>query len=397
MADKKPKVFAASQRPAPEQYVPQQPVQPQQEAPQQPVQPPTYQPPVPQQPPTYQQPAHPPTYPQPSETIGNPQVSSGEMAAAQEMLRRTQEQLAARAAAAQTKSMEEEIQIPVAAIPTYASMLADPMTPISSLQNQPSPVAPVEKVEDDYSALSEPKWDAPFDLIPLPSKGKPYKGVKESVKVAYMSGSDENILTSANLLESGEFLRVLISRNLLEKNLTYDDLTLGDRNAIMLWLRGSSFGNMYPVTVIDSNGIAEEHDFDLNELKYIYLVDDPDENGCFDFTCPQGGNKLKYRFLTVRDEDLIEKKLKDDEDSGSQLNSRSTYTLQQQLVSVDGDSNPVVVKRFAENMRLGDIKAFRKHYESKESGVDLNITIRTVGGESVSTFLPFNINFFWAN
>ena len=137
MADKKPKVFAASQRPAPTQHVPQQPVQPQQEAPQQPVQPPTYQPPVPQQPPTYQQPVQPPTYPQPSETIGNPQVSSGEMAAAQEMLRRTQEQLAARAAAAQAKSMEEEIKVPVAALPTYASMLDDPMTPISSLQNQP--------------------------------------------------------------------------------------------------------------------------------------------------------------------------------------------------------------------------------------------------------------------
>jgi len=273
-------------------------------------------------------------------------------------------------------------------------MLQDPMEPISTLSQEPQEVLEEKK---KYTQLCEPKWDAPFDLIPLPSKGKIYNGVKESVKMSYMSGSDENILTSANLLESGEFLRVLISRNLLERNLTYDDLTLGDRNALMLWLRGSSFGNMYPMTIVTGKGKSEEVDFDLNELKYIYLDEDPDENGYFDYTCPQGGNQLKYRFLTVMDEDLIETKVEVDEEAKEPLNKKSTYTLQQQIVSVDGDSNPVVVGKFIDNMRLGDIKSFRKHYNERESGVDLNIEVQTAGGESVSTFLPFNFNFFWAN
>lgn len=379
MSDKKPNVFPTGgegeKKPTPPQSIPQQPT---------PVETGETNPFAPR----------PALLDESTAVIGNPHVSKGEMAAAQEMLRRTQVQLAERAKTMEEKAMATEQKLPVQALPGYAEMLQDPMKPISTLSNE-APEAIDEKKK--FAELCEPKWDAPFDLIPLPSKGKVYNGVRESVKMSYMSGSDENILTSANLLESGEFLRVLISRNLLERNLKYDDLTLGDRNALMLWLRGSSFGNMYPMTVVKSDKTSEEVDFDLNELKYIYLEEDPDENGYFDFSCPYGGNQLKYRFLTVMDEELIDTKIEADEEAGETLNKKSTYTLQQQIVSVDGDTNPIVVSRFIDNMRLGDIKAFRKHYNERESGVDLNIEVRTAGGESVRTFLPFNYNFFWAN
>jgi hypothetical protein len=48
-------------------------------------------------------------------------------------------------------------------------------------------------------------------------------------------------------------------------------------------------------------------------------------------------------------------------------------------------------------LRVGDAKAFNEYVEKIESGVDLNITVGTPGGGSVTTFLPLNISFFWPN
>ena len=243
--------------------------------------------------------------------------------------------------------------------------------------------------------MDEPKWDSAFDLVPLPSKGKLYKGVRESVKVSYMTGSDENILTSPNLVQSGKFLEILISRNLLEPNLKYKDLHVGDRNALMIWLRASAFGNMYNVTVFNDKYEEVEGEVDLSELKYKHLGAEPDDNGLFDFKCPVSGDELKFKFLTAGDEDEVEAKLAQETKDGVELNNRSTYTLHKQIMGVNGDFNSETVKKAIENMRIGDIKALRTYIDNIESGIDLKVQVRTSGGESVSTFLPIESSFFW--
>ncbi len=131
--------------------------------------------------------------------------------------------------------------------------------------------------------ISQPNYNAPFDVIPLPSQGKMYPSKKPNVKVAYMTTADENILTSPNLLASGEFLEILINRKLLEPSIRYRDLTVGDRNAIMLWLRATGYGEMYPVTIYDENNKPFETDINLQELKTKNLGAEPDSEGLFDF------------------------------------------------------------------------------------------------------------------
>lgn len=260
---------------------------------------------------------------------------------------------------------------------------------------QPKEVVNVNVKKEELHPLAEPKWDAAFDLVPLPSKGKLYKGVRESVKVSYMTGSDENILTSPNLVQSGKFLEILISRNLLEPNLKYKDLHVGDRNALMIWLRASAFGNIYNVSVYNDKYEPVEGEVDLSELKYKPLGAEPDENGLFDFKCPVSGDMLKFKFLTAGDEDEIEAKLAEETKNGIEVNNRSTYTLHKQIVGINGDFNSSNVKKFIENMRIGDIKAFRKYVDNIESGIDLQVQVRTSGGESISTFLPIESSFFW--
>jgi hypothetical protein len=152
---------------------------------------------------------------------------------------------------------------------------------------QPQPSSPVIKDNTTYTSqqaidpyileLSQPNYNAPFDVIPLPSKGKLYRNKKQNVRLAYMTTAYENILTSPNLLKSGEFLEILINRKLLEPELRYKDLLPGDRNAIMLWLRATAYGEMYPVTLYDENDEAFETEINLNELKTIDLNVEPDE------------------------------------------------------------------------------------------------------------------------
>ena len=137
-------------------------------------------------------------------------------------------------------------------------------------------------VDPHIIELSQPNYNAPFDVITLPSKGKLYPNKKASIRLAYMTTADENILTSPNLLQSGKFLEILINRKILEPDLRYKDLHIGDRNAIMLWLRATGYGEMYPVVLQDENGEEFETDINLDDLETKDLGAEPDADGLFD-------------------------------------------------------------------------------------------------------------------
>jgi hypothetical protein len=243
--------------------------------------------------------------------------------------------------------------------------------------------------------LSQPQFNSAFDMIPLPSEGKLYNLKKKTVKVAYMTTADENILTSPNLLQSGQFLEILINRKLLEPNLRYKDLHVGDRSAIMLWLRATSYGEMYPVTLLDENNVPFETQIDLTSLKTKPLGDTPDEEGLFNFYFPVAKVNIKYRLLNIGDLEEIELLLEEDKKAGDPVNHNNTYVLERQIVEIDGNRDEKYIDEFVRNLRIKDNSLFKKHVENIESGVDLELEIKTPGGGSVKTFFPLNISFFW--
>jgi hypothetical protein len=287
-------------------------------------------------------------------------------------------------------------QPPVQQVPPAQPPVVPPTPP--SNYGKPNDITPSEPDDVYIQQLSQPQMNSAFDVIPLPSGGKLYKGIGKNIKVAYMSTADENILTSPNLLKSGKFLEILINRKILEPNLRYRDLVEGDRNAIMLWLRATGYGNMYPVEVEDEKGVPFETDVDLNDIKTIELSKKPDSNGHFEFKLPISGLVVKFKLLTVGEQDDIAERVEYEVDTLKlPINNTNTYTLAKQLVSVNGDTNPELIKSFSENMRVGDAKELREYIDSIDCGVDLRITVRTPGGGSVTTFLPLNLKFFWPN
>ena len=259
-------------------------------------------------------------------------------------------------------------------------------------------INPNDKIDDDkYSYLSEPQDNEQYDVIKLPSEGLLYKNHKSTLKLSYLNAMDESIITNPNLLESGKFLEILINRKMLQTNLRYKDLHVGDRNAIMIWLRSTGYGTMYNITLADPDSIEYKEfqtEIDLSELKVKNLSEKPNEDGHFPFILPVSKIPIKFKLLTVGDIDDIEDYSIEKNESGN-FNDVNIYTLTKQIVEVDGQVDKKYIKDFILKMRIGDSRGLRGHINEVESGMDMNITVRTPGGGSMKTFLPLNYTFFW--
>lgn len=331
-------------------------------------------------------------------------ASPAEQAAAEEMKRRTEEQLKARAKMIErNKEIYKETEIKREAqlqekvsYGSQQSVINQPIVeptisyPQNVVMEQPKEISAIE-------ALSQPQMNQAFDVIPLPSEGKLYPSKKKTIKVAYLTTADENILTSPNLVESGDFLEILLNRKILEPELRYKDLHTGDRNAIMIWLRATGYGAEYPVQILDNNNIPFETEVDLSELKTIKLGAEPDAEGLFYFKMPLSGDEIKFKLLTAGDVESIEKLLEQDNEIGVPVNNEATYILQYQIVEVNGQRDKGFIQQYANNIRTLDAQKLRKYANSIESGIDLRIDVKTPGGGSVKTFLPINPSFFWPN
>lgn len=313
------------------------------------------------------------------------------------MRKRTEEQLRIRnerMAEMQSKTQEYEKLLDIAKNkveePKSSVLNSEPKQIIKEFKN-----TKMTNTDSYIQQISQPQFNSAFDLLPLPSEGKLYRSKKKSLKMAYMTTADENILTSPNLLQSGEFLEILINRKLLENDIRYRDLHIGDRNAIMLWLRATAYGEMYPVTVFDEDDNPFETEIDLSSLKIKKLGAEPDEEGLFSFILPLSKANIKFKLLTVGDVEDVEVMVDEDNKNELPINNINTYKLQKQILEVNGDRNPSVINQFIDGMRVRDAKEFREYVDKIESGVDLEVEIRTPRGGFIKTFLPLNLKFFW--
>ena len=75
---------------------------------------------------------------------------------------------------------------------------------------------------------------APFDLVVFPSMGLFYKNKKQHILVRYLTGIEENILTSPMLDEYGIALDMALKNVVLDQDVNIDDLLVGDKNAILM-------------------------------------------------------------------------------------------------------------------------------------------------------------------
>lgn len=242
----------------------------------------------------------------------------------------------------------------------------------------------------------------PFDFVEFPSRGKLYNGTtlegKTGLDLFYLTAKDEDILTSENLIKSGLMVDYLLKNTIKDKSINQEDLIIGDRNTLLIWLRSTGYGEQYPVQIMCRE--CEEkyiHNFDLSKLETKYLEEDPDENGLFSFTLPSSKKLVKYKLMTVRDENEITSISQDKKRKMNQkVDTMGYLSLLKTIVSIDGNADQLAVRNFVDYMPLRDSKALRDHISKIEPGLNM---IQTVAcehcGARSEEMVPIRPNFFW--
>jgi hypothetical protein len=232
-----------------------------------------------------------------------------------------------------------------------------------------------------------------YDVIELPSKGIHYTNKKKSVRVAYLTASDENILSSPSFLNTNTVITELLKRKILDKDLNIEEIVEEDRQAILIFLRNTAFGSDYNLTITDDktgNEFTVEVDLGSLKIKDFILVEDT--NGEYGHYLEKSKTEITFKFLTQKQEDEIEK-IKESW-NGNGVAPVITKQLEMMIKSVGGVRDALKIRGFIETMPIKDSQDFRKFVKDNKPGLDLTQTVRTPSGEDVQVRIGFGVEFF---
>jgi hypothetical protein len=232
-----------------------------------------------------------------------------------------------------------------------------------------------------------------YDVIELPSKGIHYTNKKKSVRVAYLTASDENILSSPSFLNTNTVITELLKRKILDKDLSVDEIVEEDRQAILIFLRNTAFGSEYSLTITDDktgNEFSVEVDVGSLKIKDFNLVED--SNGEYGYYLEKSKSEITFKFLTQKQEDEIEK-IKESW-NGNGVAPVITKQLEMMIKSVGGVRDALKIRGFIETMPIKDSQDFRKFVKDNKPGLDLTQEVTTPSGDIVQVRIGFGVEFF---
>lgn len=316
-------------------------------------------------------------------------------------------------------------------------------TPKASTSSSSS--AKVEKFIDKVDFIPKEYHYDPtveFDTIPLPSKGQCYPSKNPTLAISPLNGYDENLMVSPNLYREGTLIDAILKRK-VNNNIDINDLLDGDRDAAVLWLRATGYGNEYPVSLKDPvTGKDFDSVVDLSTINFKPFRLVGDDNGWFDFTLPISKDVVKFKFLSHRDKEnlrLIEKMentliMKGDiltmsrtidnflennpdvtEEAEEKLKKASksivdamedidvsdvmayteslTNRMELSIMSINGNMDRDFISDYIKRMPAKDSWALRNYMTENEPGVDFSFEVQkpeSLGGGSMPVFLSVN-------
>ena len=308
-------------------------------------------------------------------------------------------------------------------------------------------MTPSETTIADNSNFNDIDPTLKYDIIQLPSNGQCYRNKVDRVPVAFLTAYDENIITSPNLYKDGLVIDYLLKSKVVNSEINVEDLVSGDADAIILYLRATSYGPEFPIVVNDPD-TGEQIDtiIDLTKLKPRDFKLIGDENGHFEYTTPILKDKIKFRYLTRKQERQLRqitelegygtkammlareseslkaalmndkyvndndkkiiraaistmekwsKKLKDV--NNSEFTKIMTNNMQLQIVAVNGNYDREYIRKYINQMPARDSLMLRKYINDNRPGINFDIEVErpeSLGGGSFKTFLNWDDSVF---
>jgi hypothetical protein len=234
------------------------------------------------------------------------------------------------------------------------------------------------------------------ETVKLPSKGLLYP--KESplssgeVEMKYMTAKEEDILTNSNYIRNNTVIDKLL-QSMIVTSIDYNELLVGDKNAILIAARVLGYGKDYNVTY---NG--KEYNVDLSQLEDKKVDESLFTAGVndFPFTLPQTGNTVTFKILTHGDEQKIEAEIKGLQKVNPNSSSEVTTRLKHMITSVEGKYDQKDIREFIDTLLIArDARALRQYYASISPDLNMKYipTDENYTGEGID--IPININFLW--
>ena len=207
------------------------------------------------------------------------------------------------------------------------------------------------------------EYKIPTEEIELPSKGLVYPEDNPlssgKIEIKYLTAKEEDILTNPSYIKKGTVIDKMLQSLIVSKDVNYDDLIIGDKNAIMVAARVLGYGKDYTFIYDDED---VEVDLSLIEPKELDESKFIKGHNSFDFTLPSTKIDITFKLLTHKDENSIKRELeglkKISKTKSPDLSTRLKYTI----TSIDNDPEKKTIREFVDKFMLPrDARALRKH------------------------------------
>jgi len=238
----------------------------------------------------------------------------------------------------------------------------------------------------------ENQFKMPTETIELPSQGLVYPDSSPlssgKIEMKYMTAREEDILTNQNYINKGIVLDELL-KSLIISKINYDELVVGDKNAILIAARILGYGKDYSF----SWG-GEEYNIDLTTIDNKPLNEKMFNKGVndFNFELPTTGTRITFKLLTNHDE----KKIKAELDGLKKINKNSSTDISTRLkyiiTSVNGSRDAKDIRDFVDTMLARDSRALREYIKEVQPDVDLTFF---PNGSNEKVSIPVGLSFFW--
>jgi hypothetical protein len=243
-------------------------------------------------------------------------------------------------------------------------------------------------MENQTTDYGQQNFTLPHDVVPLPSGGVFYKNKKKSIKVGYLTASDENILMAGGL----DITTNLLRNKIYEPDLRIEDMIEGDVESILVFLRNTAFGPEMDLNLIDPfTKKPFKTTVALDELNVI-KGQSPNEDGTFTTILPKSNATIKLKPLNYGE--IMEiNKLESTYPQGRVV-PKITWRLQKEIIEVNGNTDKSEISKFVEQMPISDSKYIRQFMNENEPKLDMSRVVSTPSGEKMTVNVGFGVDFF---
>ena len=248
----------------------------------------------------------------------------------------------------------------------------------------------------EQTQQTQNKFQYPTEEVTLPSTGILYDPksplAKGTIEMKYMTALEEDILTNQNYIKDGTVIDRLL-KSLITTPINYDDLLIGDKNAILIAARILGYGSDYTFKYE-----GESHTIDLTTIEDKPLHEDVlnAKTNNFSYTLPTSKIEVTFSFMTHGKDIAITKEVKGLKKINKKSNPELSTRMKYMITSVNGDSERKTIREFVDKGLLArDARALRTYINRIQPDTDLTFEREDNNGDFETLTIPIAASFFW--